>query len=151
MGCVITSMCVDEDTLDPMSDQPVIKVGEGAKQQGAKELKLNYKLDTHTKVLGVGAFGKVFATHNLFDPEMKVAIKVMDKDEIDDHIENVMDEIRLLNTLDHPNIIKYYETYNDMKYIYLVMELAEGQPLFDKITSQSTNKFTEKQAASYMK
>lgn len=82
---------------------------------------------------------------------MKVAIKVMDKDEIDDHIENVMDEIRLLNTLDHPNIIKYYETYNDMKYIYLVMELAEGQPLFDKITSQSTNKFTEKQAASYMK
>ena len=46
-----------------------------------------------------------------------------------------MDEIRLLNTLDHPNIINYFETYNDLKYIYLVMELAEGQPLFDKITS----------------
>ena len=37
-----------------------------------------------------------------------------------------MDEIRLLNTLDHPNIINYFETYNDLKYIYLVMELAEG-------------------------
>ena len=25
--------------------------------------------------------------------------------------------------LDHPNIVKYYETYDDVKFIYLVMEL----------------------------
>lgn len=113
----------------------MIKAGAGAKQQGAKELKRNYKIDGTTKVLGVGAFGKVFATHNLFDTKMKVAIKVMDKQALDGCLENIMDEIRLLNTLDHPNIINYFETYNDLRYIYLVMELAEGQPLFDKITS----------------
>ena len=27
-----------------------------------------------------------------------------------------------MRSLDHPNIIKYYETYEDVKYIYLVME-----------------------------
>jgi len=47
-----------------------------------------------------------------------------------------MEEVAILNTLDHPNICKYYETYDDSKYIYLVMELISGGQLFDKITSQ---------------
>jgi calcium-dependent protein kinase len=38
-----------------------------------------------------------------------------------------------LTKLDHPNIVKYYETYNDDKYIYLVMEYIGGGELFDKI------------------
>jgi hypothetical protein len=33
-------------------------------KQGAKELKQNYVIDNNTKVLGSGAFGKVFLTHN---------------------------------------------------------------------------------------
>lgn len=33
-------------------------------KQGAKELKQNYQIDNNTKVLGSGAFGKVFLTHN---------------------------------------------------------------------------------------
>ena len=45
-----------------------------------------------------------------------------------------MEEVAILNTLDHPNIVKYYETYNDQKYIYLVMEYCNGMKLFDKIT-----------------
>ena len=45
----------------------------------------------------------------------------------------MMDEIATLNKLDHPNIVKYIETYNDAKYIYLVMEYVEGLPLFEKI------------------
>lgn len=39
----------------------------------------------------------------------------------------------ILNTLDHPNIVKYYETYDDPKNIYLVMEHISGGELFDKI------------------
>ena len=46
----------------------------------------------------------------------------------------LMEEVSALHTLDHPNIVKYYETYNDQKYIYLVMELISGKPLFDRIT-----------------
>ena len=47
-----------------------------------------------------------------------------------------MDEVTTLNDLDHPNIVKYFETYNDHKYIYLVMEYIKGKQLFDKITNQ---------------
>jgi serine/threonine protein kinase len=46
---------------------------------GAKELKYNYLINSDTKILGQGAFGKVFLTHNITNPEHKVAIKVMNK------------------------------------------------------------------------
>ena len=62
-----------------------------------------------------------------------------------------MDEVAILNQLDHPNIVKYYETYDDSKYIYLVMEFIDGLPLFDMITSQKNQTFTEEIAAGYMK
>jgi len=38
--------------------------------------------------------------------------------------------VNVLNKLDHPNIVKYYETYNDYKFIYLVMEYIKGKQLF---------------------
>lgn len=37
-----------------------------------------------------------------------------------------MEEITILNKLDHPNIVKYYECYNAKEYIYLIMEFVEG-------------------------
>jgi len=39
-----------------------------------------------------------------------------------------------MQQVDHKNIVKYYETYNDKKHIYLVMELCTGGELFQKIT-----------------
>jgi len=41
--------------------------------------------------------------------------------------------VNILTKLDHPNIVKYYETYIDEKYIYLVMEYIGGGELFEKI------------------
>ena len=35
--------------------------------------------------------------------------------------------------LDHPNIIKLFETFEDANQIYLIMEVCEGGELFDKI------------------
>ena len=102
-------------------------------------------------MLGVGAFGKVYKTTNRYDTSMRVAIKVLDKSKMEGHMEMLMDEIQTLNTLDHPNIVKYYETYNDNQFIYLVMEYVEGMPLYDKICKQSNNIFTEHTAAKYMK
>lgn len=102
-------------------------------------------------MLGVGAFGKVFLTTNKFDKNFKVAIKVLDKQRLCQNLNEIMEEIATLNTLDHPNIVKYYETYNDQKYIYLVMEYVTGQPLYDKICAQENQIFTERQAANYMR
>ena len=56
-----------------------IEMGKGNKQQGVHELKQNYHIDSKTKVLGVGAFGRVFLTTNKHDKNFQVAIKVLDK------------------------------------------------------------------------
>lgn len=38
----------------------------------------------------------------------------------------------ILKQLDHPNIIRIYEYFNEPKYIYIVMEYCEGGELFSK-------------------
>lgn len=38
----------------------------------------------------------------------------------------VEEEIKILAKLDHPNIVTFYETYIDDKFIYLVMEYIGG-------------------------
>lgn len=60
----------------------------------------------------------------------------MDKQKLADNIESIIEEVKILNILDHPNIVNYIETYDDQKYIYLVMEFINGGQLFDKITAQ---------------
>mmetsp|Transcript_12904 Transcript_12904/g.32554 ORF Transcript_12904/g.32554 Transcript_12904/m.32554 type:complete len:395 (+) Transcript_12904:2-1186(+) len=50
--------------------------------------------------------------------------------------------------MDHPNIIKLYETFEDHRNIYLIMELCTGGELFDRIIE--AGHFTEGQAASLM-
>lgn len=107
-------------------------------------------IDSKTKVLGVGAFGRVFMTTNRHDKNLKVAIKVLDKHKLKENIDCIIEEVAILNKLDHPNIVKYFETYDDNKYIYLVMEYVSGQQLFDKITQQENQTFGEREAADYM-
>lgn len=86
-------------------------------------------------MLGAGAFGKVFLSENIANPTFKVAIKVLNKLKLGDHVDAIKDEVAILTKLDHPNIVKYYETYIDTKYMYLVMEYCPGGELFDKIAS----------------
>ena len=134
-----------------MRNRQKISTAQGRPQQGVNELKQNYVIDGKTKVLGSGAFGKVFMTTNKVDTSLKVAIKVLDKEKLKDNIECIMEEVAILNTLDHPNIVKYYETYDDNKYIYLVMEYITGGQLFDKITAQKNQNFSEHDACTYMR
>jgi serine/threonine protein kinase len=65
------------------------------------------------KEVGKGAFGYVVVTNCLSDPSCKVAIKIMNKEEYQIDLEYLDDEIAILNQLDHPNIVKYMEKYED--------------------------------------
>lgn len=45
-------------------------------------------------------------------------------------------EIDILKNLDHPNIVKLYEVFEDKTYIYLITELCSGGELFDVIVEK---------------
>lgn len=53
-----------------------------------------------------------------------------------------------MKMMDHPNIIKLFESFEDHRNIYLVMELCSGGELFDRIIE--LGHFTEVQAAILM-
>jgi len=50
-------------------------------------------------------------------------------------IEDTRREISTLSMMDHPNIIKYVESYEDSRYMYVVQEFVEeSQSLQDVLT-----------------
>lgn len=63
--------------------------------------------------------------------------------------ERLFSEMNLLKNLDHPNIVKLHELFEDQKNYYLVTEYCSGGELFDRI--KKLNFFTEKKAADIMK
>lgn len=77
-----------------------------------------------------------------------MAVKVVNKHKLRDAIDQIKEEITILSKVDHPNIVKYYETYDDPKYMYIVMEYCNGGELLDKLAFQDKKFFTESEAAS---
>jgi len=60
-----------------------------------------------------------------------------------------MNEVAILQKLDHPNIVKYYETYEDIRFLYLVMQYCPHGELFDSFDhfEKAGVKYTEQQTA----
>ena len=100
------------------------------------------------RVLGHGQFGTVreaVAQRN----QRTVAIKSVSKEKIKKDLYLLRRELEVMRQIDHPNVIKYFETYEDEKYIHIVMELCTGGDLLDKLIDLGS--LTETYVASIMK
>ena len=65
---------------------------------------------------------------------------------------SIFAEIKILKSLDHPNIIKIYEFFQDKDNFYLITELCEGGDLFTLLTDHEINTFfTERIIRSIMR
>lgn len=82
------------------------------------------------RVLGRGAFGKVNLCINKITGKL-VAIKSVKKINLqnEESKKKYENEISILKDLRHPNIIMLYETFENDKKIFLVMELCVGGDL----------------------
>ena len=97
--------------------------------------------------IGSGGFSKCLLVKNKIT-KANYACKELQKKSVSDY-DGLMREVNLMIKLDHPNIIKLYEYYENDKSIYLIMELCTGGELFDRIVENTENgiQYTEKQAA----
>eukprot|EP00438_Fugacium_kawagutii_P016337 Skav200166 [mRNA] locus=scaffold6219:72521:81249:- [translate_table: standard] len=104
----------------------------------------HYLLDK--KKLGEGSYGSVSKATNISTKAIR-AVKTISKSQMK-NIERFKQEIAIMKMMDHPNIIKLYESFEDIRNIYLVMELCAGGELFDRIIE--SGHFSEVQAAILM-
>lgn len=99
----------------------------------------------YQSLIGSGAFGKVRLYLDRDSKTFKYAIKTIKKNIFKRHsIESIKREVNILRSLDHPNIVKYFETYEDECYLHIVMEYIAGDNLFRVLTDQKGFKFTER-------
>jgi len=94
-----------------------------------------YYLYTFIRLIGEGYFSKVkLAYKNIEGESKKYAIKIIYKKRLDQNLRNeFLNELSILATIDHPNVIKFHETYEDDHNFYLVMEYLEGGDIFQRI------------------
>jgi len=95
------------------------------------------------RLIGQGAFGKVNIGLNVLSGRI-VAVKSFIKDELKnrDNMEKILYETNLMRKLNHPNITKILETFEDDKYIFIIMEYINGGNLFSFVKKR--RKLSEK-------
>ena len=99
--------------------------------------------------LGSGMFGTVYKAKHKKTGVFR-AIKRIKKDmKNTTSLEALLKDVDILKTLDHPNIIKVYEYYQDEGSIYIVTELCTGGELFEQIIKEKN--FTERKAGELMR
>jgi serine/threonine protein kinase len=92
--------------------------------------------------IGDGKFGIVIKAKQRYTDKI-VAIKAIKKKFIDtDELKLQLDrEINILKQLDHPNIIKFVDFFEDNTRYYIVMEYVNGKELFDFVQKNNYNEF----------
>ena len=63
--------------------------------------------------------------------------------------QRILNEVKILQSVDHPNVIKLEDFIDTADYLFIVLELAEGGELFDKIIAKGH--YAEKDAAALVR
>ena len=86
------------------------------------------------KFLGEGTFAQVCKVRNKLTGQIR-AMKIIKKSSTCSQADDmeILNEINLLKTMDHPNILKIFEFYVSADSYFLVTELCSGGELFQEI------------------
>ncbi|KAG7165109.1 serine/threonine-protein kinase Chk2-like isoform X2 [Homarus americanus] len=92
---------------------------------------------TITRTLGEGNFGEVKLAYKQGTLE-RCAVKILKKrgsQLLLNNIKQINNEIELLQSVDHPCIIRLQDVIETPEKMYIIMELAEGGELFDRLAA----------------
>jgi calcium/calmodulin-dependent protein kinase I len=116
-------------------------LGKVTGQPSSYSKKHNYSFG---KVLGAGTFG-VVRQAKVNDNQENVAVKIILKKTLRGNEQMVLEEIKLLQLLHHPNIVAFKDWFESKDKFYIVTQMATGGELFDRIVTKG--RFTEKDAS----
>ena len=68
------------------------------------------------------------------------AVKAIMKNDVKELHDDLIDEIEVLRSVDHPGIIKIFEFFEDRKRFFIVSELYVGGDLYQYINKQKEDK-----------
>lgn len=100
-------------------------------------------------VLGKGSYGKVLlvrqlSTGKLFAQKQLKKVSLLMNNEI--NLERTLNEKKILERVNHPNIVKLYYAFQDYNKVYLILEYLDGGELFFHLSQES---FLPEKKASY--
>jgi hypothetical protein len=99
------------------------------------------------RLLGCGLSGSVFLVRNK-KTGLSYAMKSLQRDKLPiNRLEDFRNEVELLRTLDHPNVIKLIEFFETKEgNLFLIFEELAGGELFDRLNLQPGGFFSENDA-----
>lgn len=126
--------------MDPESNSIKKLINKLSGQPTSYNRKANF---TFGRTLGAGSFGIVRYARDETTAE-QVAVKIILKKALKGNESFVIDELKLLQLLDHPHIVGFRDWFESKDKFYIVTQLATGGELFDRIVQQG--RFTEHDA-----
>lgn len=105
-----------------------------------------YRLE---KTLGKGQTGLVkLGVHH--KTGKKVAIKIVNREKLNESVlMKVEREITIMKLIEHNNVLRLYDVYDNKKYLYLILEHVSGGELFDYLVKKS--RLTIKEAKKFFR
>ena len=98
------------------------------------------------KLLGTGTYGKAYLSEVKNTHEL-IVIKEIDLTKMDEEErDEALKEVKIMEGLDHPNIIRFREVYRTKENILcIVMDYADGGDLLDKLKKANGSYLPESQ------
>lgn len=109
-----------------------------------------YTID-YSKILGEGVSGAVVrATHRRSNQQF--AVKIVKKSALKyEKRRQLKQEIALMRSLSHPNVLRILEVFESKDKSFMVLELCTGGELLDRLHAQPETRFPESVSARYMR
>jgi len=98
--------------------------------------------------LGIGAFSTVKAGVSK-ENGGRVAIKIINKNLVKNKTDMLKNEVEILLSIQHPNVIHLYDLFDTTEHLYMVMELVTGGELFERIVERE--QYSEEDAKEVMR
>jgi len=151
MGCSVSTKrrCIEQEPdANQVEKADQLQVLAGCFiQENSKKFEEVYRI---AHVVSKGVFGEIRTCFHR-ETGRKRAVKVYRKEKITSEVLRcqVEREIQIMKAIDHPNVVRIFEFFEDWKRLYVVLEFCRGTELHQEILKKKG--FTEPKASQAMK